>query len=229
MFLFLGLALFSTTASAQDKGIVKFLVEVDNGYFEILVNDTLNIPRFKDTLPVGDYKAKVWSPGYVLTNVDFSIRKDLTTEVHVKMPRTNDYIDYERDYRAYRLQFHKQFSAPLSLSIASGITAGALMINAYDRRKDIFNDIDLYQRATTTSEIDEIKQRIADNNKKYNRQRTGFYIFGGITAVCAVGTIFSLRNFNQNYTEPVFSKESPFKDRLSMNFTPYGGTLTLKL
>lgn len=55
--------LISINLTAQE-GIVKFAVDVDNGYFEILINDTLLLKRYKDTLAVGVFKATIWSLTY---------------------------------------------------------------------------------------------------------------------------------------------------------------------
>ena len=68
-----------------------------------------------------------------------------------------------------------------------------------------------------------------ENNKKYNRQRTAFYINSGFTCLLIGGTIWSYLNFNKNNIEPTYSKESPFMDKFSLNLTPYGCSLALKL
>lgn len=225
----LTLCLGSFSAFSQDTGIIKFFVEVDNGYFEIEVNDTMLLKRYKDTLPVGTYSAKVWSPGYVTTPIEFTVYKDKVTEKHVEMAKNNNYIQYEQDYKVYRNQFHKQFTVPLSVTIATALTTGVFMVNAYDTKKKITNDIDLYHKSPSTLEIDDLKLRIADNNRRYNRQRTAYFIGGGFTLAFIGGTIWSYMNFNKNYTEPTFIKDSPFKDKYSFNITPYGCSFTLKI
>jgi hypothetical protein len=213
----------------NDMGMIRFFVNVDNGYFEIEINDTMLLKRYKDTLPAGDYTAKVWSPGYVLNRIEFTIVAGKTVEKHVNMVKNNNYIQYEQDYKAYRMQFHKQFTAPLSLTIASSISTGVFMVNAYSNQKKVKEDIQLYHLSPVTSEISEIKLRIEENNKKYNRQRTAFYINSGFTALLIGGTIWSYLNFKKNYTEPDYKKDSPFKDKFSLNLTPYGCSLAIKL
>ncbi len=225
----IALIFVSGSSFSQGTGIVRFFVDVDNGYFEIEINDTMWLRRYKDTLPAGDYSAKVWSPGYVVAPIDFTIVEGMVTEKHVKMAKNNDFVDYELKYKAYRMQFHKQFTVPLSVTLASTITTGVFMVNAYNTKKQINTDIDLYYKSPVSQEIDEIKLRISDNNQKYNRQRTAFYINTGFTFAFIGGTIWSYMNFNKNYTEPTYSKESPFKDKFSMNLTPYGCSFSIKI
>ena len=213
----------------DNTGMIRFFVNVDNGYFEIEINDTMLLKRYKDTLPAGSYTAKVWSPGYVLNRIEFTIAAGKTVEKHVNMVKNNNFIQYEQDYKAYRMQFHKQFTAPLSLTIASSISTGVFMVNAYNNKKKVLADIELYNLSPVTTEIGEIKLRIAENNKKYNRQRTAFYINSGFTFLMIGGTIWSYLNFNKNYAEPDYTKDSPFKDKFSLNLTPYGCSLALKL
>ncbi len=216
-------------SQGDNMGTVRFFVNVDNGYFEIEINDTMLLRRYKDTLPAGNYKAKVWSPGYVLNRIEFTVVAGQTTEKHVNMVKNNNYMEYENDYKAYRMQFHKQFTAPLSLTLASAITSGVFMVNAYNSKKRVTADVELYHLSSVTSEIGDIKLRISENNRKYNRQRTAFYINTGFTCLFLGGTIWSYMNFNKNYTEPDYSKDSPFKDKFSLNLTPYGCSLALKL
>jgi len=230
LILFFSILVFNTLESySQENGIVKFFVEVDNGYFEIEINDTMLLKRYKDTLPAGDYTAKVWSPGYVVNRIDFTVVAGATTEKHVEMAKNNNYLKYEQDYRTYRLQFHKQFTIPLSVSLASAITSVAFGIRAFDTRRQLVTDVDLYNKTPITSAVLELKTRIDEGNRRFNRQRTAFYINTGFTVAFIGTTIFSYINFNKNYTEPVFDKESPFKDKFSFNFTPYGGALTFDL
>lgn len=214
---------------AQETGVVKFLVEVDNGYFEIEVNDTLLLRRYKDTLPAGDYTAKVWSPGYVVTPIDFTVVPGMVTEKHVKMAKNNNYIDYEHNYREYRMQFHKQFTAPLSLTLATALTTGAFMASAYVNKNKALTDIDLYNKAGSYSDVLDLKTSVAEYNRKYNRQRAAFYVGTGLTMAFIGGTIWSYRNFVRNYSEPTFIKESPFKDKYSLNLTPYGCSFTINI
>ena len=223
-FLFLLTLAFSLGKSvfAQNQGVVKFFVDVDNGYFEIELNDTFLLKRYKDTLPVGEYEAKIWSPGYVVTPISFIIEKDKTTELYVQMAKNNDFIQYEEDYRLYRNQFHKNYTTPISLTLISAITTGAFMVRSYSLKKSITNDIDLYYKAPLTTEIDLIKTRIEANNKKYNFNRSAFYINGGLTLVLLGGSIWTMRHFNQNYREPVYFKESPFKEKYSFQVTLFG-------
>lgn len=214
---------------AQQMGEIRFLVNVDNGYFEIEINDTMLLKRYKDSLPEGNYSAKVWSPGYLVTPIDFTVVGGKMVEKHVNMVKNNDFMRYEREYKDYRMQFHKQFTAPLALTITSAVTSGVFAVNAYSLRKKLNTDVDLYRKSPSTLEIDKIKARIDVNNRKYNVQRSAFYINTGITLALIGGTIWSFRNFNKNYTEPTYSKDSPFKDKYSFNLTPYGCSLAIRI
>ncbi len=207
---------------AQDTGVIKFLVDVDNGYFEIELNDSLLLKRYRDTLPVGNYNAKIWSPGYVVKPISFEIKKNEVTDLYVEMAKNNDYLQYETDYKAYRTQFHKNYTAPISLTLLSSLSTGLFMVKSFSYRKLITEDIDLYYKSPTTNELDAIKLRVNSNNQKYNRMRTAFYINGGVTMGLIGATIWSIRHFNENYTEPVYNKDSPFASKYSLNFTTNG-------
>ncbi|WP_158526908.1 hypothetical protein [Putridiphycobacter roseus] len=46
------LFLFSVITHAQ-TGTIKFIIEQENGYYEILINDTLLLKTYKDTFSKG--------------------------------------------------------------------------------------------------------------------------------------------------------------------------------
>ena len=163
--------LMSCYSFSQDKGVIKFLVDVDNGYFEIVINDTIFLKRYKDTLPVGNYTAKIWSPGYVINETDFVIEKDKTTETYVPMAKSNGRIQYESDYIDYRMQFHKSLTIPVTATLITSLATGWFMMRSFDLKKDVGADVELYSKSSVTSEIAEIKLRIDENNRKYNRNR----------------------------------------------------------
>ncbi|NOQ75294.1 MAG: hypothetical protein GQ574_25005 [Crocinitomix sp.] len=218
-----------TYAQNNNMGEVRFLVNVDNSYFEIEINDTMLLKRYKDSLPAGDYSAKVWSPGYIMNRIEFTVVAGKMTEKRVDMVKNNNFNEYERDYKKYRMQFHKQLTAPLALTLTSAVTSGVFMVNAYNYKKKVIADIEDYHLSPVTSEIGEIKLRIAENNKKYNFHRSAFYINSGFTFLFVGGTIWSYMNFKKNNIEPDYSKDSPFKDKFSLNLTPYGCSLAIKL
>jgi hypothetical protein len=226
---FLGLFVMGLTGSAQDKGIVRFMVDVDNSYFQIELNDTFLLKRHRDTLPAGNYTGKVWSPGYEIMPIEFKVVAGLTTEKYVKMVKNQDFITYEKEYKVYRSHFHKQLTLPLTVSLAGALTTGFFMTKAYTSKKLVMQDLDLYDRSPSPTEIDEIKVRIDENNARYNRQRFGFYVSTGLTLACVGTTIWSYRHFKRTYTEPTFNKESPFEEKYSFNLTPYGCSLAIKL
>lgn len=214
---------------AQDMGVAKFYVDTENGYFEITLNDTFLLKKHQETLPVGKYHAKIWSPGYAVFELDFQVVKGEVTNCEAKMKRSEAYMVYEKEYRDYRMQFHKQFSLPLSISIASTLSTGYFMLKGYDVRKTVIADIDLYSQAVLVKDVDQIKLRIAENNRKYDQLRTAFYINSGISLLCIGGTIFSAVHFKKNYKEPTYFKESPFKERFSFHYGVNSFNLTYHL
>ena len=214
---------------AQKTGTVKFFVDVDNGYFEIEINDTMLLKRYKDTLPAGTYSAKVWSPGYIVTPISFDVVAGKTTEKHIVMAKNADFIRYELDYKKYNREFHKHFTVPLTLTLVSAISSGLLMVNTYSLKKTLTTDIAAYYKSPYPLEIDGLKADIVSNNRKYNINRNAFYVNTGITAFLIGGSIWSYINFKKNYTEPTYNKDSPFKDKYSLNITPFGCTFALHL
>ena len=218
--------MMSCYSYSQDKGIIKFLVDVDNGYFEIVINDTIFLKRYKDSLPVGNYTAKIWSPGYVITETEFKIEKDKTTETYVPMAKSNGRIQYEYDYTDYRMQFHKSLTIPVTTTLVTSLATGWFMMRSFDLKKVVGSDVELYSKSSVTSEIAEIKLRIDENNRKYNRNRISYYVTGGLSTIYLVGTICSYINFKKDYTEPVLNSESPFKDRFSFRVNPFSANFT---
>ena len=212
----------STVKVPVDQGYARFLVDVDNGYFEIVIDDTMYLKLYKTALPPGHHKAKIWSPGYVMNVVEFDIEKDKTTDVYVSMALSNDKLAFEEEYKDYRMKFHKSLTVPLSLTLAMGLTSSAYMITAYIMRQRVYEDIDLYFMAPTYSEAVDIKNSIAVNNRKYNTRRIMFYSTLGLTVAGIGATIYTFKRFNKNNSEPQYIEPSPFKDKFSMNVSPFG-------
>lgn len=201
----------------------------ENGYFEILVDDTLLIKRYKDSLEVGYHKAQIWSYGYDAKEVEFTVKADTITEVYVKLDRSIAYRAYEESYSTYRLKFHKAVTIPISISLAFSLTSGAFALNAYDLHKKVLIDINNYSQTTVPDEIAMFKLRVEENNRKYNINRTGFYITGGL-ALAGIGTsIYTAIKFKRSNTEPTYSKVSPFDNKVSIQFTGNGFALQFKL
>jgi hypothetical protein len=227
----LGFMLLICTSSsmAQNKEAVKFLVDNENGYFEILLDDSLLIKRYKDSLTVGQHKAQVWSYGYDTKEIEFAVEPGKTNEVYVKLDRSAAFGAYESSYAVYRLKFHKAVTIPISTSLALSLTSGAFMINAYNLRKTILVDINNYSQTTIPDEIALIKNRVEENNRKYNFSRTGFYITGGL-ALAGIGTsIYTAIKFRRSNSAPTYSKESPFSDKVCLQFTGTGFAFQIKL
>ena len=215
--------------SAQDQGNAQFLVDVDNGYFEILVDDTIYLKIYKCTLPVGAHHAKIWSPGYITTEVNFEVKKDETTKTYVQMAISNNRQEFERQYKEYRMRFHKSLTLPLSITLATTLISGTFMLKAYDSKKKIYGNIDQYHKAPNYLEANSLSQSISENNRIYNRQRILFYSTLGLSAAALGTTIYTYTMFKRNNTEPKLNAESPFKDRFSLHINPFGGTLIWRL
>ena len=90
-------------------------------------------------------------------------------------------------------------------------------------------DIEAYDITSNSEEIDELKIRVAENNRKYNGLRTGFYITTGCTVLGIATSIYTGIKFKRNNEEPTYSKQSPFLNRVGLGFSAEGCTLTLKL
>ncbi|MFT4603227.1 MAG: hypothetical protein ACI857_003415, partial [Arenicella sp.] len=226
-FVTLVLVLTALTSKAQvGEGVVKFLVDVDNGYFEILINDTLYLKNYKTNLPAGTHTAKVWSPGYITTEVSFDVKPGETTEQYVKMAISNERQDFEKKYAAYRMKFHKSLTIPASVTLFSALTTTTFMVLAYDKRKSILKDVDSYHASPTYKEVEFYKERIEIDYKKYNNYRASYYVAGALTTLSLVTTIFTYTKFKRTNTEPVLNAESPFKDRFSLQITPVSFGLT---
>jgi len=226
-------ALFSilsiSSFSQANTGTVKFLVEVDNGYFEILIDDTLYLKNYKTTLEAGEHSAKIWSPGYITTQVSFEVKANETVEKFVEMGISNERQVYEREYKDYRMKFHKSLTIPGTVTLATALTSGTFMILAYDRKIQTLKDVDLYHAAPDLQQVELYKSRIALNNTKYNRYRAAYYITGGLSVLSLATTIYTYTKFKKNNIEPVLNSESPFKDRFSLRVSPVSFGLTYKI
>ena len=223
-----------TTATAplplgENEGIVKFFVQVDNGYFEVLLEDSLLIKQFMDTLVEGHYSAKVWSPGYVTVPIEFDVKAGETTNKVVEMAYSNKKQQFEQDYAVYRKSFHKHVTAPAAVTLVSGMTTLAFMIRSYDLRRQLLLDVVEYDYAGTNKDVNVVKSRIELNNKKYNRNRAIFYTGCGLTTLFLAGTIASSIKFKKTYKEPFLDSKSPWHDRFSMGVTPYGCLIQWKI
>jgi len=103
------------------------------------------------------------------------------------------------------------------------------MMKSFDTRQLIYDDITLYHQSPTYTDVLKYKYRIEDNNKKYNRQRGAFYTSLITTSLMLGTTIYTYRKFKQNNTEPTYNKESPFKEKFSLQISPLGGRLIYKV
>ncbi|MBI3135457.1 MAG: hypothetical protein HYZ14_12345 [Bacteroidetes bacterium] len=216
------LFLCPANTAAQNTGVVKFLVDNQNGYFEILVDDTLLIKRYKDTLTAGPHKAEIWSYGYDVKEVEFMVVPDTTVELYVKLDRSTAYMAYEQSYHNYRQKFHKSVTLPVSLTLSMGITAGVFMLNGYDLKRQITADINEYALTPQASEIALLKASIESNNRKYTICRYGYYVSGGLTLVGIATSLYTGLKFRSDNEEPTYSRSSPFETRSSFYIGPGG-------
>jgi hypothetical protein len=226
--LFFCLFIFSLNALAQE-GLAVFYVNTDEGYYEVEINDSTVLKQHKTVLPVGTYSANIWAPGYLTETVNFEVSLNDTTTIVLALTRNSDYLLFEQDYKAYRNQFHKQVTFPVSLTLASSISTGYFMLRAFDTQKDIRSEIEGYYNSFTVNEVDLFKQSIRDKTDRYNRLRSAYYVSGSIAALLVAGTIYSSIHFKRNYLEPKYTEESPFLSKLSFVVTPFGANLTLNL
>lgn len=233
LFRVVGVTLFFVVASAnafaQERGLVKFLVDNENGYFEILLNDTLLIKQYKDSILAGRHHAEIWSYGYDVKEVDFTVSADTTTEVYVKLDRSTAYLAYAQSYQNYRQKFHKSVTLPISLTLTMGIAAGTFMLRGYDLKKQIDADIQLYSMLPQPDDIAALKSSIEENNHKYNFYRYGYYVTGGLTLIGIAGSIYSGLKFKTNNVEPTYSKTSPFQTKTSFYIGPGGFQLIYRI
>lgn len=223
------LYLGSWNGLAQEKAPVKFLVDNDNGYFEILLDKTQLLKLFKDTLTVGRHTAEIWSYGYEVKEIEFTVFPDTVNEVYVKLDRSAPYLAYAESYKTYRMQFHKMVTLPVSATLACGIASGAFLLNGSDLKKSIELDIMSYQLSSDVDEIEAYKIAIDENNRKYSICRAGYYTFGGLMLLGIGTSIYTGIKFRNNYQEPVYSKESPFASRTGLRFSPSGIGFTYRI
>lgn len=217
------------TAICQEKADVKFLVDNENGYFEILLDDTLLIKKYKDSLTLGSHIAQIWSYGYNTETVEFKVLPDTVNEVYVKLNRSQDFLEYEQRYDAYRMKFHKAVTLPVSSTIAVSMMSAGFMIRAFDLRKVIVSDIELYSKTSLPDEIEAIKMRVDENNSKYNVNRYGYYITGGLALAGIFTSVYTAIRFKNNNTEPVYSLQSPFDKKIGLRTTSNGVSLVIRI
>lgn len=209
----------SASSSFSQTGIIKFAVDVDNGYFEILINDTLLLKQYKDTLPAGDYSAVVWSPTYVAQEIDFKVTEGMDAMLHVKMVRSDEYLTYAKSQAVFYKK--KQSLVKRPAIISSMLTIGTATSFIWLMQKD-------KQRQELLLNYDNMKEVLKLNNYKdeyetvenhYNLARTFFYVGTGLTLASIITSVFTIRNFNQKFkhNRPVYSDGSPWQDRFSIN------------
>jgi len=229
MTLLAGFFFSSAHSFSQAKGVVKFQIENDNGYFEVLVSDTILIKKYTDSLAVGHYKAQVWSYGYDVQDFEFNVAKDSVTFAYVKLNRSTAYGAYSQSYQNYRTKFRTSVTLPATLTLVFGLTSVTCAVIAYDLKKKINTDIFNYSQTSDPTEIDAYKVAVAENNARYNRMRIGFYVSSGVTLLGIATTIYSSIQFKRNNVEPTYSKVSPFNNKMSLQFNANGAAIIFKL
>ncbi len=211
------------------EGVIRFLVDVDNGYFEVLVNDSLLIKRYMDTLPEGNYSATVWSPGYTPMPFHFIVEAGKINTQHLTLHHNTAKIDFVNSYREYRNKFHTSVTLPGCLTLANTLISGSFMIAAFDIRKKVVEDVALYQQAALNSEVNDIKLRVEKNNLRYSVYRGIFYTGTGFSLALLGTTIYTALRFKRRNAEPVYLDQSPWHDRFSFQVSPFGCRLQFNI
>lgn len=219
----------SLSCFSQKKGIVRFAIEVDNGYFEILLNDTLLVKSYKDTLPVGHYNGVVWSPSYEAKVIEFDVIPGDNSPFYLKLEHNEAHYNnelvsknYDRKRRLYR-------HTPVYLSVGGLLTSGVVLPFLRKSSKDLEEQVLLYDYLKAPHLIRNYKADFIPLEKKYNLQRTLFYAGIGVSCASIVTAVFTFRYFNSHFRYSNLKEESPWHDRFSMNFGLNTFNLTLKI
>ena len=216
LFLLLSLSLYS---HSQKTGIIRFAIEVDNGYFEIFLNDTLLEKRYKDTLPVGHYEGTIWSPTYKTKDISFDILEGDNGKFHTKLEHNEAYyedikasINYDKKRNLYK-------RLPVFLIVTGLITSG-VVYPFLSKSRDIIDDrISRYSELSLPSYIRNFKTSFIQYENQYNTRRAIFYSGIGISCSAFVASFFSFRYFNRNFSYSNLKETSPWADRFSFYFT----------
>jgi hypothetical protein len=219
----------STISFSQDKGVIRFAVDVDNGYFEILLNDTLLIKQYRDTLPIGHYDGVVWSSGYEAKEISFDVGPGENGMLHVKMKHNQAFFDNIQESISYDKKRHLFKHVPVAV-IFLGLATSAVTTHFLRKSRDAL-DLEALKYGSIGSlwAIRQYKANFITQEKGYNRLRTLFY--GGIivSATTFVGAIFTFRYFNKNIHYSNLRENSPWNDKFSLNFGPNNFHLTYDL
>ena len=229
--LFLLFWLFYGINSNAQTGQIKFAVEVDNGYFEILLNDTLLLKKYKDTLPVGFYEATVWSPSYLPKDFKFEINEGDNKSLYLKLDRNPDYIDFVRKDVEWDKKRNRLARLPVGLTVTSGIfTIVSHQFLAHQHRK-LNENLAEYRAANGVFQLQLYKENFAPIEKNYNRLRTAFYSGVTVTSALAVMTVFTRWHFHKHYkyNVPSYQDHSPWHDRFTWHIGPQSVHLTYSL
>lgn len=218
-FFFILLYFLSLSSAISQTGIVKFGVEVDNGYFEILINDTLLLKRYKDTLPAGNYTAKVWSPTYETKEIEFNVVEGQSQNLHVKMRKTDAYLEYFSNRLTWDRKKQIQVNNPIiitSLFAVSTITFQRFIVHFNNKMVDMYSE---YGAQKEVFKLKNYKRNFTALETNYNRFRSYFYGSLALTSVSAVTGFFTIRNFRKKYKgkRPYYKDASPWQNRVSFN------------
>lgn len=209
------LLLTSASANCQEKGIIRFAVEVDNGYFEILVNDTLLIKSYKDTLPYGEYQAVVWSPTYEPRSISFIVNAPDNETVHIKMKRKQSYLSSIQSENTLQTKRKVMLHLPVTLSVCSFVGAGVSWVFLNKNRKILQEELPKYGTIQSVIDLREYKENFAKAERNYNTSRAIFYSGIAIGAASTIFSIWSSRYLKKNFKRTQYKDHSPWHDRFS--------------
>ncbi|MFD1551978.1 hypothetical protein DNU06_01235 [Putridiphycobacter roseus] len=217
LFMFFLLLFMSATSSAQVTGRVRYLIDQSNGYFEVLLNDKLITRTYRDTLDVGVYKAKIWSPGYKMVDTSFIIKENIETIVFIKMKLSKEFYSRSRSNVLRNKKRTTFFRLPMAVSLGGFVSTAYFSAKAIKVNKDVDLFIQDYNKKSNQGAVLNFKEELLLMQNSYNLNRKRLYtglIVGGIGAgISMVG----LRYLNKKYPfKALFEEDSPFANKLSI-------------
>lgn len=223
------LLLFSLTCHAQN-GIIKFMIEQENGYFEVLINDTLLLKTYKDTLPVGKYRAQIWSKGYEIMDTSFIIKENIETIHFQKLKRTSEYYSQIKE-RVLRNKKKTIYVRPsIFLSVATATTAIVFGASASNQLKSINLFIEDYKKLKSLAQVQIFKSELLNMQNRFNKTRSIFYTSLTLSGLFTGMAIYGNHLLNKRYPYKELNfKPSPFVDKISFNCGINSFSLTFSL
>lgn len=223
------LFLFSLTSYCQ-TGTIKFVIEQDNGHFEILVNDTLLLKTYKDTLPVGTYTAKIWSPSYKQLDTSFIIKKNIETICFHQLKRTENYYNEVKNMVLRNKKKSVYVRLPIFLSVVAATSTIIYSASASKQLKATNLFIQDYPKLESLAQVQVFKSELLGMQNRFNKTRTRLYTSLTLSGLFAGVTIYGNHLLNKRYPYKRLNlKPSPFIDKMSFNYSINSFSLILSL